>query len=131
MLYAKKDKRGLFLTYSLLIIGSIIVLIPFYWMLSSSLKDPRYIFITPPQWFPDPVVFKNYSEALTMMPFGRYLLNTCIITFGSLIGQVLSSSIIAYGFARIRFPYKDLLFIILLSTLMLPMQVTLIPTFKI
>ena len=118
-------------TYALLIVGSILVLIPFYWMVSSSLKEAGMIFKSPPQWIPKPVMWKNYAEAMTTMPFHIYLKNTCIITFVCLVGQVGSASIVAYGFARIRFPGRDFWFIVLLSTIMLPPQVTLIPIFKI
>jgi multiple sugar transport system permease protein len=119
------------LTYFLLFAGSILILIPFYWMVSSSFKDPGMIFKTPPQWWPNPFLWKNYPDALQFMNFWGCLRNTMTITFFAMAGQILSSSIVAYGFARMRFPGRDLLFIVLLSTIMLPPQVTLIPIFKI
>jgi len=119
------------ITYTLLIAGSALILIPFYWMISSSLKEPGLIFKSPPQWIPNPVLWRNYLEAMTAMPFHLYLRNTCIITFVALVGQVMSSSVVAYGFARMRFPGRDFWFIVLLATIMLPPQVTLIPIFKI
>lgn len=119
------------LTYALLIMGSFLILIPFYWMLSSSFKDPGMIFKTPAQWWPKPFLWKNYPDALQFMNFWGCLRNTCTITFFAMAGQIMSASIVAYGFARMRFPGRDILFIVLLSTIMLPPQVTLIPIFKI
>lgn len=117
--------------YAGLIAGSIVVLIPFAWLISTSLKDPGKVFLDPPQWIPNPFRPDNYVKALSVMPFGRYLLNTCKITFSCLILQVLSCSIVAFGFARMRFPGRNALFMMLLATLMLPGQVTMIPVFKI
>lgn len=190
------DKIAKGISYFLLVTGSILIFIPFYWMLSSSLKEPGQIFKTPPEWIPTQQVkvalgdqefplstmeiagmvlkvaeiekfedgnkrveilsdqpeagkvliaergtltevrrfapkWENYKEAMTSMPFERYLLNTLIITFVCLVGQVGSASIVAYGFARLRFPGRDFWFIVLLATIMLPPQVTLIPIFKI
>ena len=119
------------LTFALLITGSCLILIPFYWMLSSSFKDPGMIFKTPAQWWPNPFLWKNYPEALKFMNFWGCLKNTCVITALGMAGQIMSASVVAYGFARMRFPGRDVLFIVLLSTIMLPPQVTLIPIFKI
>lgn len=119
------------LGYAALVIGSAIVMIPFVWLVSTSLKDPSNIFLDPPQWIPSPVRPENYVKAFTVMPFHLYLWNTCKITFSCLALQVISCSIVAFGFARMRFPGRNALFIVLLSTLMLPAQVTMIPMFKI
>ncbi|MBI2842421.1 MAG: carbohydrate ABC transporter permease [Armatimonadetes bacterium] len=123
--------RRSMLAYAALVVGSIIVLIPFVWLISTSLKDPSKIFLDPPQWIPNPVRPENYVKALTVMPFPLYLWNTCKVTFMCLVLQVLSSSIVAFGFARMRFPGRNALFIVLLSTMMLPVHVTMIPVFKI
>jgi multiple sugar transport system permease protein len=117
--------------YAVLLIGTVVVLIPFVWLLSTSLKDPANIFLDPPQWIPKPVRWDNYIKAFSVMPFPLYLWNTCRITFSSLALQLFSCSIVAFGFARMRFPGRKVLFIVLLSTLMLPAQVTMIPVFKI
>jgi len=116
--------------YLLLLIGSGIFLIPFIWLLSTSLKEPKSIFLDL-RWIPDPVRWQNYPDAFKVMPFPLYLLNTCKITFTCLVLQVLSCSIVAYGFARKRFPGRNVLFIVLLSTMMLPAQVTMVPVFKV
>ena len=117
--------------YAVLILGSAVSLIPFLWMLSSSFKDPAYIFSDPIQWIPKPWLWANYAKAFERMPFALYTWNTVEITTLSLIGQLISCSLVAFGFARMRFPGRDVLFVVLLSTMMLPAQVTMIPVFKI
>jgi len=117
------------LVYILLICGAIVFMIPFAWMISTSLKEPAQIFVFPPKWIPEPICWNNYLKALTIMPFQRFLLNTVIITASCLIGQVLSASLVAYGFARIEFPGREFMFILLISTMLLPGQVTMIPIF--
>jgi ABC-type glycerol-3-phosphate transport system permease component len=113
----------------LIIPGAILFIAPFIWMLSTSLKDPKLVYIFPPQIIPDPVRWDNYRRALTRLPFERYAWNTIQITVLCLIGHLLTASMTAYSFARLRFPGRDFLFILLLSSIMLPVQVTLIPTF--
>jgi ABC-type glycerol-3-phosphate transport system permease component len=115
----------------LIIPGAIAFIAPFIWMVSTSLKDPRLVFIFPPQIIPDPIHWDNYARALTRMPFGHYAMNTIEITLLCLVGHLITASTTAYGFARLRFPYRDFLFILLISSIMLPSQVTLIPTFLI
>jgi multiple sugar transport system permease protein len=100
-------------------------------MLSSSFKDPAFIFSDPIQWIPKPWLWSNYTKAFERMPFALYTWNTVEITTLSLIGQLISCSLVAFGFARMRFPGRDVLFVVLLSTMMLPAQVTMIPVFKI
>lgn len=117
--------------YAVLIVGCIISLIPFFWMVTSSFKDPSKVFADPPQWWPDPWLWSNYSKAFEKMPFALYTWNTVKITATCLVGQLLSCSLVAFGFARMRFPGRDVLFVVLLATMMLPAQVTMIPVFKI
>lgn len=126
-----RRKRASVIGYILLLIGSGIVMIPFFWLVSTSLKDPANIFLDPPQWIPDPVRWENYAKVFSVMPFPVYLLNTVKITLACLVLQVMSCSIVAFGFARMRFPGRNTLFIVLLSTMMLPAQVTMVPVFKI
>jgi len=109
--------------------GAISFVAPFVWAVSTSLKTPAQVFVFPPEWIPNPVQFSNYPDALTEIPFGRFFLNSTIITGTCLIGSVLTSILVAYGFARIEFPGRDVLFMILLGTMMLPAQVTMIPVF--
>jgi multiple sugar transport system permease protein len=111
--------------------GAILFLAPFFWMVSTSLKDPKMVFLMPPVWIPNPIHWDNYYRAMTRLPFEHYAFNTIEITVLCLIGHLITASMVAYGFARLRFPGRDVLFILLISTIMLPSQVTLIPTFLI
>jgi multiple sugar transport system permease protein len=122
---------GKIIIYVVVTAGAIIFLIPFFWMLSSSLKPPHQIFAEPPIWIPDPIVWRNYTDAWTALPFTRFLTNTIFITMLGMFGNIFMSALVAYGFARFRFPGRDALFMLLLSTMMLPYVVTLIPTFVI
>jgi ABC-type glycerol-3-phosphate transport system permease component len=116
--------------FTLLIIpGAILFIAPFIWMLSTAFKDPRYVYIFPPQLIPDPIRFDNFYRALTRLPFHLFAWNTVQITVLCLIGHLFTASLTAYGFARLRFPGRDFLFLLLISSIMLPLQVTLIPTF--
>lgn len=117
--------------YALLIIGGVICFVPLGWMLSTSLKMPGTEFIFPPNLIPRPVVWSNYIDAVTRPghPFFLYTRNSVVITFLATLGTVLTSSFVAFGFARIRFRGRDFWFIVLLSTLMLPDVVRLIPSF--
>jgi multiple sugar transport system permease protein len=115
--------------YLVMISFSIIFLVPLAWMISTSLKEQGQVFAYPPVWIPDPIMWSNYPEALTRAPLLRWLMNTSIITLFAIIGNVFTSSMVAYGFARLRFPGRNFLFMLLLSTMMLPQIVTLIPRF--
>jgi len=121
--------RRKWIRYGLLILTAILFLAPVFWMVSSSLKPEYEIFANPPVWWPSPARWANYTEALTTLPFGRFAVNTLIIAIGTVIGHVLSCSIVAYGFARLEAPGKGFLFIVLLSTLMLPYPVTMVPLY--
>ena len=115
--------------YLLLCLVALLFLLPLFWMLSSSLKPEWQVLANPPVWFPNPPRWANYREALTYLPFGRYALNTLIISLGTIVGHLLSCTIVAYGFARLRAPGKGFFFALLLSTLMLPYPVTMVPLF--
>jgi multiple sugar transport system permease protein len=114
---------------TLLVLGAIVMAFPFVWLVSSSLKLENDIFVFPPQWIPNPVRFQNYTDALTYKPFGRYLTNTMIIVVLNEIAILGSASFCAYGFARIRFPGRDFWFAIVLSTMMVPFFVLMVPQF--
>jgi multiple sugar transport system permease protein len=107
----------------------VMMIVPLVWLISTSFKSPGQIFVFPPRWIPAPVRWQNYVEAFTLVPFGRYLGNTLWIIVWALSGTVLTASMAAFGFARLRFPGRGILFTLVLSTLMLPGTVTLIPTF--
>jgi multiple sugar transport system permease protein len=113
----------------MLIAVAVLFLAPALWMISSSLKPDYEIFATPPTLWPTSPRWQNYTEALTSLPFGRFAINTLIIALGTIIGHLLSCSIVAYGFARLRAPGKGFFFALMLSTLMLPYPVTMVPLF--
>jgi len=116
-------------TVAILLITSIAAVLPLVWMISTALKDMGSVFLFPPQWIPKPILWGNFSAALTMFPFGRYFLNTTVITLYRLLGTLLTASLVAYAFARYHVPGKEIIFLIILSPLFLPEQVTLIPLF--
>lgn len=118
-----------FLSILLLTITAALFLTPLVWMISSSLKPEYQIFATPPQLIPDPPRWANYSEALNYVPFGRYALNTLFIALMTIIGHLFSCTLIAYGFARLRAPGRDKLFLLALATMMLPYPVTMVPLY--
>jgi len=113
----------------LLLIGAFSMLVPFFWMLSTSLKDPGDIFLYPPQWIPPVLHFENYRDALTAIPFGRYFLNTLFISVVATIGQLFSATVVGFAFARLRAPGRDALFFVLIATMLMPEQVTMVPIF--
>lgn len=117
--------------HSALLLLGVLFAIPFVWLLSTSLKPASQIFVVPPIWIPKPFMWGNYPEALTYIPFFRYMGNTFYIAGFNVLALSLSSSFVAYGFARIPWPGRGMVFGILLSTLMIPYAVTLIPTFLI
>ena len=115
--------------YITLSVIAVFMAIPFLWMLSTSLKDPAAVFRYPPQWIPKPIVFKNYIDAWKAVPFARFFLNSIIVAVCVTIGQVFTSSLAAYAFARLQFPGRDKIFLCYLATMMIPGQVTMIPVF--
>jgi len=117
------------LTYAFLIILAVVMLFPFLWLLSSSFKTQTQIFAFPPEWIPNPFRWENYVEALTFRPFLLYLKNSLVIAGLNVTAVVLTSSLCAYGFARIRFRGREFWFGIVIATILLPNIVTLVPQF--
>lgn len=111
------------------LVVAVLFLMPLFWMVTSSLKPDYQVLESPPRWLPNPIVWSNYPEALTYVPFGRYALNTLFIAALVILGHVLSCTLVAYGFARFRAPGKGLLFLVLLATMMLPYPVTMVPLY--
>lgn len=126
-----QDRWRRWLVLALLWGVAILFLIPLLWMLSSSLKPTYQIFETPPRWIPNPPRWENYSEALTTLPFALYIRNTAVITLLTIVGHLLSCTLIAYAFARLRAPGRDALFVVMLATMMLPYPVTMTPLYVI
>jgi ABC-type glycerol-3-phosphate transport system permease component len=117
------------LRFLIVLVGSLFFVLPSLWMITTSFKPDYQVWLIPPRWIPDYFVWENYGKPLEMLPFPRFYLNTVVIVALNLLGTVLSSSLIAYGFARLRFPGRNALFVLVLSTLMLPAHVTLIPQY--
>lgn len=122
-------RASLVLTYGLLSVVALLMLFPFFWLVSSSFKSQLDIFSYPPKWIPDPFVFQNYVDAMTFRPFGLYLRNSLAIAGLNVLAVVVTSSFCAYGLARIRFWGRDVWFSIVIATLLLPNIVTLVPQF--
>jgi ABC-type glycerol-3-phosphate transport system permease component len=120
---------GRFFIYLLICAGAGFVMIPFLWMVSTSLKEVKDVFVMPPDLIPNPPIWRNYVDAWTTMPFTLYLRNTLFVTLTATIGHVLAASLVAFGFARLSAPGRNLLFAMVLASMMLPRQVTLIPTY--
>ena len=117
------------LSYVLMTVIGIILLIPLLWMVFTSLKPMEEIVRYPPTFFPEKIVWENYLDTIAAFPFWRYARNTLFITVLVVIGNVLSNSFIAYGFAKLDFPGKKLMFALVLSTMMIPGFVTMIPQY--
>jgi len=108
---------------------AIIYMIPFFWMISTSLKPDAQLFVWPPVWLPNPIMWSNYPKALGFIPFWAYTRNTLIIAALAIVGTLFSCPPVAYSFSRIPWAGRNTLFIMTLATMMLPYQVTMIPMF--
>ncbi|MEI7633890.1 MAG: carbohydrate ABC transporter permease [bacterium] len=122
---------GMVAVHGVLLLGALLMLTPLAWMLLTSLKSYQELFVSPPKWIPEKLLWNNYVEALTTFNFALYLRNTAFLTFVTIAGTLVSSCMAAYAFAALRCRGKGMLFAILISTLMLPPQVTIIPLFKV
>ncbi|MCX6374867.1 MAG: carbohydrate ABC transporter permease [Armatimonadetes bacterium] len=118
-------------TYCALIAFSAVFFFPFLWLVSTSVKPDAQIMVMPQKWIPHPFQWSNYSEGLTFVPFPLFLRNTLIICTANVIGVLLSCPLVAYGLSIIPWKGRDILFIIILSTMMLPYQVVMVPLFTI
>lgn len=117
------------LSYLLMVIVVILIMVPIFWMLTGSLKTNQQILQFPPKWIPTDPQWSNYSTAWNAAPFGRFYLNTIITTLAGTALELTNACLTAYAFAYLRFPLKNLLFILLLAALMIPQQVTIIPNY--
>ncbi|MCC6168768.1 MAG: carbohydrate ABC transporter permease [Caldilineaceae bacterium] len=109
--------------------GGLVMLMPFFWLVSSSLKAPYEIYVFPPKWIPNPPRWENYVQVFESVPVMAYAANTLLITVLASLGVVISSSLAAYSFARLRFKGRDAVFALILSTIMLPFAATMIPVY--
>jgi multiple sugar transport system permease protein len=116
-------------TYALLSLIGAFMLVPFLWMVTTSLKPSGSVFSYPPDLIPDTADFGNYVNLFTLAPFGRYVLNSVVVTVVTVVGQVAFCATAAYGFARLSFAGSKAIFVLFLATMMIPFQVTMIPLF--
>ncbi len=115
--------------YSVLMVLAALFMIPLYWMFSTALKSPQQTFAIPPEWVPAPAQWSNFAKVFDEVPFARFYVNTLFLVFANIVGHLVSVTLVAYGFARLRFPGRNVLFLVMLSTLMIPYHVTLVPRF--
>lgn len=126
-------KRNQRITRSILMVIMVVMgltfILPFYWLISTSLKSDAQLFVFPPVLVPSPLMWENFVLATTKIPFLLYLKNTLIIVVATVIGALLSSSLVAYAFARMEWPGKNIWFAVLLATMMIPFPVTMVPLY--
>jgi ABC-type glycerol-3-phosphate transport system permease component len=115
--------------YLVVALGAVSFFIPFYWMARTAVMPPYQIYAFPPDWIPHSINFVSFRVPFDNYPFARWFVNSTVISLASVIGVGLSSSLVGFGFARLRMPFRDTLFVIVLSTMMLPEQVRLVPTY--
>ncbi len=120
---------GDWLRLALLSVASIIILAPVLWTLSTSLRTPAQSFSVPPEWIPLRPDFTNYVEVFKRVPFGGYVANSFVVTGSIVGGQLLTASLAGYAFARLKFPFRNVLFWLVMATVMVPLQATIIPVF--
>jgi multiple sugar transport system permease protein len=116
-------------TYLILFTGAFFLMVPFFWMFTTSLKTLDEVQTWPIVWIPTKIIWQNYPDVFTRIPFARFMANSLVLSIGGIIGSLVSSSIVGYGFARLRFPGRNFLFFVMLSTLMLPTWVVIVPHF--
>jgi len=119
------------LFHAIVYAAALATITPFLWMLSTSLKDLNDIFVYPPKWLPSKFNFENFVRAFQAAPFDRYYLNSIFVAVTVTIGQLITCSMAAFAFARLKFWGRDVLFMIFLATMMIPGQVTMIPSFMV
>jgi multiple sugar transport system permease protein len=119
------------LLYAALIVTSLVMIVPFYWSFATSFKPAGDIFASPPKWIPNPWTLENYRDVFSLLNFDRYFINSVIVT-ASIVGlNIVFDTAAAYAFAKLEFPGRNVLFFMLLITLMVPFQVNLIPLYRI
>lgn len=117
------------LLYLAIILGAIIFAIPFYWMLRTSVMPTTQVYLFPPEWWPSSFEWHHFLTPFKVFPFGQFFINSAIISVLSAIGTALSAAVVGFSFARLRFPGREVLFVIVLATMILPEHVRLVPTY--
>ncbi len=123
--------RGHLIVYPLLIVVTFIALLPYYWMVASSLKTTENMFAYPVQWIPNPVNWLSYIQAWQAQDFARYFFNSTFVAIAITLGNVLLASLAGYSLCKFRYRGRGILFLLILSTMMLPLEVTMVPLFLI
>ena len=118
-------------TWAIVILFCVLYLFPWLWLLSTSLKSPQQIVQIPPTWIPDPVRWDNYLIGVTYIKFFLYLFNTLVICVAVVAGTLISCSLVAYGLSLVDWPLREPLFLVVLATMMVPFQVTMIPLYAV
>lgn len=124
-----RRRAGTAVAFVLMLIGALTMVLPFLWMVSTSLKESKLVFDYPPQWIPDPIDWANYLEVWDVAPLATGLLNSLIVTTSVVVVGTFSSTMAAFAFAKLDFPHKQTIFVGLLATMMIPVVVTIIPQF--
>jgi multiple sugar transport system permease protein len=125
------ERIRVIVTYTLATLLTLVLLFPILWTISGSLKTAGQFSAYPPVWLPNPIAWINYLRVWEVVSFALYFFNSLVVTVAVLLGRLVVSSLVAYGFSRFRFPGRDLLFLLMLSMIMLPQVVTLVPEFLI
>jgi multiple sugar transport system permease protein len=120
--------RGILL-HTVLFSGSLLMALPFLWMVLTSFKPFSQVYQVPPTWIPDPFTVQSYINVWDAVPVGSGYVNSLIVTLSIVVAQLLTCSMAAYAFAKIEFPFRDTIFILFLATLMIPFQSTIIPLY--
>jgi len=126
---ARKGLGGKIVVYLLLILSALVMLVPFVWMLSTSLKSTQYVLNPVPELIPNPVSLDSYARLFELFPMGTWVANSLLVAILATAGQLLTCSMAAYAFARMHFRGSNLLFLLYLATMMVPFQVTVTPLF--
>lgn len=126
---SKKDFILKFITYSILVAGAIFILLPFVWMVLTSVKPSKEVLQVPVKWFPSKIQWENYAEAFNSAPFFTYFKNSVIVTVLITCGELLTTILAAFAFSQLEFKGKQILFLILVATMMVPSEILVIPNF--
>lgn len=124
-----RRRTGTVVAFSLMLAGALTMVLPFVWMLSTSLKQSNLVFDYPPEWIPHPVDWANYAEVWDVAPLATGLLNSLVVTASVVVVGTFSSTMAAFAFAKLTFPHKRTIFVALLATIMIPLVVLIIPQF--
>lgn len=116
-------------TYSILILGAVFILLPFVWMVLTAVKPSNEVLMMPPKWIPSKIQWENFSEAFQSVPFVRYFFNSVIVTVCITVCELFTAILAAFAFSQLEFKGKQILFLLLVATMMVPGEILVIPNF--